>query len=131
MERWSNTSQHALNTVFSAFEIFTTRTLPPPPLHLLLLIIILALYLALAYLTQATEGFYPYTFLDTSKGSGKVATYAFGILAATIVIFGVVWCIICLRRWSTETKLGMEGKFVKSREEGSGGDLEAMAERPK
>ena len=58
---WSNTSIHALNTVFAGFEIFIPRTVPPPPLHLLLLIIILALYLGLAYLTKATQGFYTYS----------------------------------------------------------------------
>ena len=110
---WSNTSQHALNTVFACFEIFIPRTGPPPLLHLLILIILLALYLGLAYLTKAVEGFYPYSFLDTSKGSGRVAAYAFGILAAIIVIFGVVWLVIWLRRWLTERKLGLQGNFGK------------------
>ena len=35
--------------------------MPPPPFHLLLLIILLALYLGLAYLTKATQGFYTYS----------------------------------------------------------------------
>lgn len=112
---WSNTSQHALNTGFACFEIFLPRTTPPPPLHLLILIILLALYLGLAYLTKATAGFYPYSFLDTSKGSGKVAAYAFGILAAIIVIFGVVWLVIFGRKWLTESRLGMSGKFTKKK----------------
>ena len=109
---WSNVSQHALNTVFAAFEIFVTRTSPPPTIHLGFLIILLALYLALAYLTHATEGFYPYNFLDNSNGrSSIVAAYAFGILAAIIVVFGVVWGIMWLRGWIIEKKLGIEGKF--------------------
>lgn len=77
--------------------------------------IILALYLALAYITYASEGFYPYDFLNTGKGSGKVAAYAFGILAAIIVIFGIVWGVIWLRRWVTEKKLGMGGKHSEAR----------------
>lgn len=128
---WSNTSEHALNTVFAAFEIFLTRTMPPPLLHLLLLIIILVLYLALAYITHESEGFYPYSFLDPKKGSGKVAGYVFGILAAIIVIFGVVWAVIWLRRWITEKKLGMEGKFAGGRKAERREDVEMMAERPK
>ncbi|KAL8937302.1 MAG: hypothetical protein Q9216_004490 [Gyalolechia sp. 2 TL-2023] len=110
------TSQHALNTVFAAFEIFLTRTSPPPIAHLPILVFLLALYLALAYLTYATAGFYPYSFLDPERGSGKLAGYIFGILAAACVIFGVVWVTIWLRRWLKEAKLGMHGKFAKSRE---------------
>ena len=128
---WSNTSQHALNTVFAAFEILLTRTSPPPPLHLFLLIIILALYLALAYITRASEGFYPYSFLDPNNGSGSVAAYCFGILAAIIVIFGIVWGVIWLRRWVTEKKLGMEGKYVKARKVRIDEEVEMMAESPK
>ncbi|KAI4124836.1 MAG: hypothetical protein LQ338_004614 [Usnochroma carphineum] len=118
------TSQHALNTVFAAFEIFFTRTSPPPPAHLSILVLILALYLALAYLTHATEGFYPYSFLDPKKGSGKLAGYILGILAAACVIFVIVWALIWIRRWLTETKLGMHGKFVKIRNT----DVEEMME---
>ncbi|KAL8680924.1 MAG: hypothetical protein Q9186_002936 [Xanthomendoza sp. 1 TL-2023] len=110
---WSNISQHALNTVFAAFEIFLTRTSPPPPAHLLFLVILLALYLALAYLTHVTAGFYPYSFLDPNKGSGKLAGYILGILAAACVIFGIVWGIIWIRRWLTEAKMGMNGQFTK------------------
>lgn len=129
---WSNTSQHALNTVFAAFEIFMTRTSPPPPSHLLFLIVILALYLGLAYVTHATEGFYPYDFLDNSNGrSGRVAGYAFGILAAILVIFGVVWGVIWLRRWITEKKLGRSGKFSRKDRIPGAADVEMMAELPK
>lgn len=81
-----------------------------------MLIILLAFYLALAYLTHATEGFYPYDFLDNSNGhSSRVAAYAFAVLAAIVVIFGVVWGIIWLREWITEKKLGMEGRFSRAR----------------
>ncbi|KAL8714845.1 MAG: hypothetical protein Q9220_001358 [cf. Caloplaca sp. 1 TL-2023] len=107
------TSQHALNTVFAAFEILLTRSPPPALAHLPIIVILLALYLALAYLTHATAGFYPYSFLDPDKGSGKLAGYILGILAAACVIFGIVWVIIWARRWLTEEKLGMHGKFAK------------------
>lgn len=107
------TSEHALNTIFAAFEIFLTRTSPPPPAHLPFLVILLALYLALAYLTHATAGFYPYSFLDPDRGSGRLAGYILGILAAACVIFGIVSGVIWIRRWITESKLGMHGKFAK------------------
>lgn len=90
-------------------EIILPQTRPPPPLHLPLLVLILALYLALAYITYATEGFYPYSFLDPKKGSGRVTGYCFGILAAACIIFGVVWGLIWIRCWGT-ARLGLKAK---------------------
>ena len=104
-------SQHALNSLFAIFEIFIPRTSPPAPFHILLITIILAMYLSLAYVTHATEGFYTYGFLDPAQGAGKTAAYIVGVLAAAIIIFGVVWGLIWLRRWLTETVMGMRGKL--------------------
>ena len=116
-EVWSNVSQHALNTVFCLTEIFLARTDPLPWIHLLWLIIILCLYLGVAFITFATEHFYVYSFLDDTKkgGRGRVAAYIFGILAAAIVVFIIVRYVILLRKWVTETKLGMAGKLEHKR----------------
>ncbi|KAK4673360.1 hypothetical protein QC763_111260 [Podospora pseudopauciseta] len=111
-EGWSNISQHALNSVFAFFEIVIPRTDTPPPLHILWLIFVLALYLALAYVTEATKGFYTYDFLDPEKQKGWVAVYVFGIAIGCVILFGVAWGLIRLRKWVAETKLGMEGKFA-------------------
>jgi len=113
----TQTSQHALNCAFALFELLFLRSSPPPFLHLPFLILLLALYLALAYITEATEGFYPYGFLDPSNGhSGRVAAYAFAILAAMIVIFLVVWVLIWARKRLTERAMRMNGKFYGRRE---------------
>lgn len=80
-------------------------------LHLPFLLILLALYLALAYLTQASQGFYPYDFLHPNRGHGRLAGYVLGILAAVCVLFVVVWCLIWGRRRLTEQVWRMEGKF--------------------
>lgn len=81
------------------------------------MILLLALYLALTYITKATEDFYPYGFLDPSNGhSGRVAAYAFAILAAIVVIFLAVWGLIWARKWLTERMMGMKGKFYGGRE---------------
>ncbi|RYP52551.1 hypothetical protein DL769_010649 [Monosporascus sp. CRB-8-3] len=112
---WSNASQHALNSLFALFEILVPRTQPPPLVHLWWLIVILALYLGLAYVTLATQGFYVYPFLnpaETAGGRRGVTAYIFGILAAVIVIFGIVWSVIWVRRWLTEEKMGCKGKFA-------------------
>lgn len=107
----NQTSRHLLNSFFAIFEIIIPRTDPLPLIHLLFLVIILALYLALAYITHAVQGFYTYDFLDPGQGRGRVAGYVFGILAGVCVVFGLVWCCIRLRKWLTETKWHLEGKF--------------------
>lgn len=121
-EGWSNISQHALNSLFALVEVVLPRTSPPPPLHIVFLVILLACYLALAYITHATEGFYPYSFLDPGKGNGRVTGYCFGILIAICVIFGIVWGVIWLRNLATQ-KLGLEGKFAGQRRKADGLDV--------
>lgn len=86
------------------------------------LVILLACYLALAYITHATEGFYPYSFLDPSKGGGRVTGYCFGILIAICVIFGIVWGAIWLRNLATH-RLGLEGRFAGQRRKRDGPDV--------
>ncbi|KAI0410080.1 hypothetical protein F4802DRAFT_592954 [Xylaria palmicola] len=108
---WSNVSQHVLNAAFALFEILVPRTRPPPWTHLPFLIALLALYLALAYLTRATKGFYTYTFLDAGKQGPLVAAYVFGIAIGICILFAVVWGLVWLRRWVTEDKLGLRGVF--------------------
>ncbi|RMJ13270.1 hypothetical protein CDV36_007044 [Fusarium kuroshium] len=128
---WSNVSQHGLNSLFALFEIFIPRTNPPEWVHIPWLILILALYLALAYITQATEGFYVYSFLDHNDvgGRGIVAAYIIGIAVGIVVIFCIVWCIIWLRRWVTETKLGMDGKFAKQPDNANDIEMSAAANK--
>jgi hypothetical protein len=109
---WSNTSQHALNAAYALFEIALPRTEPLPFLHLVPIVLLLALYLGLAYLTHATEGFYVYDFLDLDSNSdGLVAAYIVGILVASIVVFLIVRYVIMLRVWITEKTSGKTGKF--------------------
>ncbi|KAK3362653.1 hypothetical protein B0T25DRAFT_11725 [Lasiosphaeria hispida] len=109
---WSNVSEHAMNSGFALFEIVFARTNPPSPVHMLWLILVLALYLSLAYLTHATRGFYPYDFLDPVKQGAFVAAYVFGIAIGALIVFGVVWGLIWLRKYVTEKKLGKDGKFA-------------------
>ncbi|MCJ1270816.1 hypothetical protein MMC22_010713 [Lobaria immixta] len=108
---WSNISQHALNSALALFEILLPCTDPPPVLHLPFLIVILALYLALAYITVATQGFYTYSFLDPGRGKGRVVGYVFGILVAICVVYGLVWGLIWTRRRVTDSVWGMRGKL--------------------
>lgn len=114
---WSNISQHGLNSLFALFEIFISRTNPMLWVHIVWLILILAGYLGVAFITLASQGWYTYSFLDHDEvgGRGIVAGYVFGILVGTIIVFCIVWGIVWVRRWLTEKKLGMEGKFAHQR----------------
>jgi len=120
-EGWSNISRHALNSLFALVEIILPATEPPPLLHLVGLVILLLLYLALAYLTHATQGFYVYSFLDPNTGTGKVTGYCFGIFAAILVIFFVVWALIWARRRYTRqgkrSKRDLQRRVSLDREE--------------
>lgn len=119
-DAWSNASEHALNSAFALFELVLARTAPPPWVHALWLIVILLGYLAVAFVTLADQGWYTYSFLDHDSvgGRGYVAAYVLGIAVGILVIFAVVWGLIHLRVWVTEKKLGMEGKFVRGRNQG-------------
>jgi hypothetical protein len=127
-DAWSNISQHAMNSLFALFEAFIARTNPRPWIHLPFIVIILALYLGLAYLTKATEGFYVYNFLNPAQGAGKTAGYILGIAAGIIVVFVIVKGLTWTRKWFTEKKLGMTGKFHGGRSLGHG-DVELEAVR--
>jgi hypothetical protein len=115
---WSNVSQHALNSVFAFFELIVPRTDTPLPVHQLWLIVLLALYLALAYVTEASKGFYPYDFLDPEEQGGLVAAYVFGIAVGCLIVCWAVWGVIWLRKFVTERKLGKHGRF-SSRDHGA------------
>lgn len=121
-------SQHALNSFFALLELFLSATNPPPWLHLVFLIVILLLYLGLAYLAHATEGFYVYDFLDPSNGKGRVAEYTAGIAAGILVIFLITWFLIWVRRRFT-------GPGKKSRRDSPKSeavqDVEMLQQRPK
>lgn len=123
-DAWSNVSQHSINSVLAVFEIVVPRTSPPPWIHILWLIVIMACYLGVAYITAAVQGWYPYNFLDYKSigGRGYVAAYIVGIAVGVVIIFLVAWGLIWVRRWITESKMGMEGKFAK--QQSASGDVE-------
>ncbi|KAI1267519.1 hypothetical protein F5Y18DRAFT_378032 [Xylariaceae sp. FL1019] len=120
---WSNISQHALNSFFALFEIVVPRTNLRPWVHIPFLLFILALYLALAYVTDATKGFYTYSFLDPGLQGGLVAAYVFGIAIGFCVVFSVVQGLIWVRRRITEGR----GKGVGYR--GADGDADREKEK--
>lgn len=113
---WSNTSQHALNSALALFELLAARAPPPPWAHAPWLVVVLALYLALAYLTYYTKGFYPYSFLDVqAQGSAATAGWVLAIAAAALVVYCLVRALVLARLWLTETKCGMRGRFFAGR----------------
>ncbi|OGM45662.1 hypothetical protein ABOM_005362 [Aspergillus bombycis] len=105
---WSNLSQHGLNSLYALLEIILPATNPHPLMTFPFLVFLLLLYVSLAYLTFHTQGFYTYSFLDPGEHgekSGKVTAYCFIILAAIVIIFGITWCVMWLRRKLTGGKV--------------------------
>lgn len=82
----------------------------------------LALYLALAYITHETQGFYTYDFLDPADGGGLLAGYIIGILAAACVIFFLVWGVAWLR--NKYTPPGKPSKYEDPRPSQGQRDIE-------
>ncbi|KAL0063421.1 hypothetical protein AAF712_009625 [Marasmius tenuissimus] len=95
--RWRNISVHALNSAFCIFEVLFTNNPPPQWIFLPFMILLIGLYTAYAYVMHATQGFYPYEFLDPSVYHGRVAMYVAGIVIGEVVIFMVVWGLMKLR----------------------------------
>ncbi|KAJ2918095.1 hypothetical protein MD484_g2315, partial [Candolleomyces efflorescens] len=105
-EGFSDITKHSLNAAFGLFELIFTNAGPHPWLHLLWTIVILGLYVATAYITRATQGFFPYTFLDP-KDLKTLFISLGGITGAQIVLFILTWGIIKLREalvWRRQTK---------------------------
>jgi len=88
-----------MNSAFALFEILLTHAGPTPFTHLPLCILMLALYLCVAYITYATQGFYTYNFLDPRKEHGFIAVYVAGIGIGEAVLFSLVWGLCKLREW--------------------------------
>ncbi|KAK0460076.1 uncharacterized protein EV420DRAFT_1673018 [Desarmillaria tabescens] len=94
---WNNISVHALNSLYALFEIIFTNTPPPPLVFLLANIVLLGAYLGVAYITNATQGFYTYNFLDPQKQGSFLAAYIAGIAVGYIVVFGIISGIMVMR----------------------------------
>ncbi|KAF9526803.1 hypothetical protein CPB83DRAFT_895816 [Crepidotus variabilis] len=113
---YENISVHALNTVFLLIEVFLTNSPPAPWLTLVFNILFLAGYLGVAYITHATQGFYTYSFLNTSVEGAKTAAYIIGILIGEIIVFVLVRGVVVLReRWAVKSGRVMDvGSDVSS-----------------
>ncbi|PHH78812.1 hypothetical protein CDD83_3928 [Cordyceps sp. RAO-2017] len=128
-DAWRNVSQHALNALFALAELLLPRTEPMPWPHLPCLLLVLLAYLALAYLTAAVQGFYPYRFLDRDAVGGRaaVAAYLLGIAAALVLVFCLARALLALRRWLTETRLGCRGRFPPAADLADDAEMHAVA----
>jgi len=88
-----------MNSAFALFEILLTHAGPTPFTHLPLCVILLGLYLGVAYITHATQGFYTYSFLDPKKEHGLLAAYIVGIGVVEAILFAFSWGLCTLRGW--------------------------------
>ncbi|KAF8874991.1 hypothetical protein BD779DRAFT_1564838 [Infundibulicybe gibba] len=108
-DTWDNISVHALNTVFTLFELLGTNAPPLPWLHIMPCELMLAGYLGVAYITHATQGFYTYTFLDPKRQHALLAAYIVGIAVGEIIVFAAAHGLSVLRIHVTRRSAGAHG----------------------
>jgi len=95
---WENVSIHAFNSIFALFEVFLSNVGPQPWIHIPFLVLILGGYLGVAYITHATQGFYPYNFLDPNIEHARLAIYIVGIPASGIIVFLIVRAVCWVKK---------------------------------
>ncbi|OJD26758.1 hypothetical protein ACJ73_01847 [Blastomyces percursus] len=118
---WGNISKHVLPAIFALFEIICSTAPPPPLLHFPILILILLLYLGVAYITHAAEGFWVYPFLNPGPNgsrSGNVVKYLSIVVAALLITFAGVWVV----SWIKRRLVGLKTKWAKGDVGGGGQD---------
>ena len=106
---------HILNSVFALLEIILTRVGPMPWIHIPFITFFIAGYIGVAYITKATEGFYPYEVLDPNGkgGSKSVAKYVIGIIVGACILFVIVAGINWVKVLFCEKVLGIdESQYV-------------------
>ncbi|KAF2440142.1 hypothetical protein P171DRAFT_489916 [Karstenula rhodostoma CBS 690.94] len=86
-EQWINLSVHGLNSVFAIVEIVLPATQPQPWNHLSVVLLVLSGYLGLAYLTQETQGFYVYEWMNPAHGKGGIVLHIVGYAGGMIALF--------------------------------------------
>ncbi|KAF7338895.1 hypothetical protein MSAN_02212700 [Mycena sanguinolenta] len=124
LDAWENISIHAMNSAFALFEILFSNSPPAPWLMIPFQILMLCGYLAVAYITHVTQGFYTYSFLDPANGGGQLAGYIIGIAVGDVLLFAIARGVAVLRqRYALRS-----GRLAKGDGDGLGGSAEAIDE---
>ncbi|ORX69522.1 hypothetical protein DL89DRAFT_267719 [Linderina pennispora] len=93
-DTWINASVHAMNTGFFVVEaVVGGMVLTSHWSHPCVLVAVGFMYVMLAYVNEAVNGFFTYDFLNYKEKKGVEAAYIFGLLAALFIIYYVVWAL--------------------------------------
>ncbi|KZO97871.1 hypothetical protein CALVIDRAFT_597332 [Calocera viscosa TUFC12733] len=109
---WEEVSVHMINAVLAMFEVIFSNIAPMPWWHMLFIVIGLALYLGVAYITRASQGFYTYSFLNPATEKAKLAGYIIGIGIGGCLVFILIRYIIVLRVWLTRGRRERTGEVA-------------------
>ncbi|KAJ2017754.1 hypothetical protein GGI01_003721 [Coemansia sp. RSA 376] len=92
--RWSTASVHALNLVCVLVDmLFGAMMLSPHWSHSLTLAVIGMLYLALAYINEAVNGWFTYDFLNYRKHKSIIAPTIIGMFVGFLLLYYVLYGI--------------------------------------
>ncbi|KAJ2720807.1 hypothetical protein GGI07_004373 [Coemansia sp. Benny D115] len=92
--RWITISVHGANLAFMWVEMAAgAMVFSPHWLHPTVLAFLVALYLALAYINEAVNGWFTYDFIDYKVHKGMEAAIIVGILAGIFVLYYVLYAI--------------------------------------
>lgn len=89
-EQWVIVSVHGLNSFFALTEIVLPATAPLPFTHLAAALAVMSLYLALAYMTRYTQGWYVYEWLNPVHGNASIILHMLWYAVGMVIIFFLV-----------------------------------------
>ena len=115
-EQWLNLSVHGLNSLFALIEIIIPATKRPPVSHLAVVLLIMSLYLGLAYLTKATQGFYVYEWMNPDHGKVSIVLHVLGYAGGICMIFVLVSLAFWGRVWIFSTRCAEVGNMEKGQD---------------
>ncbi|KAJ2157490.1 hypothetical protein GGF46_004462 [Coemansia sp. RSA 552] len=92
--RWITISVHAANVMCILLELMAgAMKFSPHWTHPLVLVVIIGLYLALAYMNRAINGWFTYDFLDYDKHTGPIILgIVLGIGSGMVIAYYIVYC---------------------------------------
>ena len=97
---WANVVMHIIVPIFAVVDWIVVGDRHPLRWRALPLVLVYPLvWIVVVLIRGATDGWFPYPFLDPQNGYGSIAVVVLAITAATIVVGAAVFALSCLTLW--------------------------------